>query len=171
MRYAGLSGIVRRRRGRTTVSAPGVRPRISSPATHPIAPDGCSRTALSAPVGGVAVPGVVMDCCGGRIGSWRSPTSFAQSLSTTPPQMTIARRRALFGGSILSKVTLKHPALPFEHVVAGGDDRAIHDDIAEMPMGIRHVGLGGWWRPVGWSAAAHVDRLRDREQAEDPAAR
>ena len=101
MRHAGLSGLVRRRRGRTTVSAPGVRtaPDLVARDFNPTAPDRlwCADITYLRTWEGWLYLASVMDCFSRRIVGWALADHLRAELVDDALAMAIARRRPARG--------------------------------------------------------------------------
>jgi putative transposase len=97
MRRAGLSGMVRRRRGKTTVSAPGIRtaPDLVARDFDPTAPNRlwCADITYVRTWEGWLYLASVMDCFSRRIVGWALADHLRAELVDDALQMAIARRR------------------------------------------------------------------------------
>jgi putative transposase len=97
MRRAGLSGMVRRRRGKTTVSAPGIRtaPDLVARDFGPTAPNRlwCADITYVRTWEGWLYLASVMDCYSRRIVGWALADHLRAELVDDALQMAIARRR------------------------------------------------------------------------------
>jgi putative transposase len=97
MRQAGLSGMIRRRRGRTTVSAPGVRtvPDLVARDFNPTAPDRlwCADITYLRTWEGWLYLASVMDCHSRRIVGWALADHLRAELVDDALAMAVARRR------------------------------------------------------------------------------
>jgi putative transposase len=97
MRQAGLSGMVRRRRGRTTVVAPGVRtaPDLVARDFNPTAPDRlwCADITYLRTWEGWLYLASVMDCYSRRIVGWALADHLRAELVDDALEMALGRRR------------------------------------------------------------------------------
>jgi putative transposase len=97
MRQAGLSGMVRRRRGRTTIAAPGIRtaPDLVARDFNPAAPDRlwCADITYVRTWEGWLYLASLMDCYSRRIVGWALADHLRAELVDDALQMAIARRR------------------------------------------------------------------------------
>jgi putative transposase len=97
IRHAGLSGMLRRRRGRTTVSAPGIRtaPDLVARDFNPTAPDRlwCADITYVRTWEGWLYLASVMDCYSRRIVGWALADHLRSELVDDALQMAVARRR------------------------------------------------------------------------------
>jgi putative transposase len=97
MRRAGLSGMVRRRRGRTTVSTPGIRtaPDLVARGFNPTAPDRlwCADITYLRTWEGWLYLASVMDCHSRRIVGWALTDHLRAELVDDALAMAVARRR------------------------------------------------------------------------------
>ncbi len=97
MRQDGLSGLIPKRRGRTTIRVPGVRV-ADDLVRAPVPPGGTEHAVgrghhLSQNLGGVAVPRAVQDAFSRRIVGWSMADHMRSDLVVDALQMAIARRR------------------------------------------------------------------------------
>jgi putative transposase len=97
MRQAGLSGMVRRRRGRTTISAPGIRtvPDLVARDFNPTAPNRlwCADITYVRTWEGWLYLASVMDCYSRRIVGWALADHLRAELVDDALQMAVTRRR------------------------------------------------------------------------------
>jgi putative transposase len=97
MRQAGLSGMVRRRRGRTTISVPGIRtaPDLVAREFNPTAPNRlwCADITYVRTWEGWLYLASVMDCYSRRIVGWALADHLRAELVDDALRMAIARRR------------------------------------------------------------------------------
>ena len=101
MRQAGLSGMIRRRRGRTTISAPGIRtaPDLVARDFNPVGPNRlwCADITYVRTWEGWLYLASVMDCYSRRIVGWSLADHLRAELVDEALQMAIARRRPAAG--------------------------------------------------------------------------
>jgi putative transposase len=97
MRQAGLSGVVRRRRGKTTIAAPGIRtaPDLVVRDFNPTRPNRlwCADITYVRTWEGWLYLASVMDCCSRRIVGWALADHLRAELVDDALQMAVARRR------------------------------------------------------------------------------
>jgi len=97
MRHAGLSGMLRRRRGRTTVSAPGIgtAPDLVARDFNPTAPDRlwCADITYVRTWEGWLYLASVMDCYSRRIVGWALAEHLKAEIVVDALEMAVARRR------------------------------------------------------------------------------
>jgi putative transposase len=101
MRHAGLSGMIRRHRGRTTVAAPGIRtaPDLVARDFNPTAPDRlwCADITYLRTWEGWLYLASVMDCHSRRIVGWALADHLRAELVDDALAMAVARRRPQAG--------------------------------------------------------------------------